>query len=236
MAKWHLNKTTGDYNKCTAKPGKCPIGGGDDQHFNTKKEAQQASENFLEEKYGSFSQNSREVKETQTKQVELMAKICNQLDDTGYRVMRSYSNLVVRNMVEDKPQQAKKFMDEIVKEVQETSDEFSTVANFDWKNGTDNLPKTIQADDKDIVSKRLRLLYAASGFFDDQGIDSSNDYSSTILVLGGPFSKENEQEVSRTISEFAKELELLGQEERFYREEDREAFQNLMYEYYAIHW
>lgn len=236
MAKWHLNQATGDYNKCTAKPGNCPIGGGDDQHFNTKQEAQQASEKFLEEKYGSFSHNSREVKETQTKQVEQMEKICNQLDDTGYRVLKSYSNLIVRNMVENRPQEAKKFMDKTVKEAQDTSGEFSSVYNFEWKMGVKNLPETIQADDKDTISKRLRVLYEASEFFDDQGIDSSNDYSASILVLGGPFNKENEKEINRTVSEFAQELEYLGQEESFYREEDKEAFQRLMYEHYSMPW
>lgn len=236
MAKWHLNKATGDYNKCTAKPGKCPIGGGDEQHFNTKKEAQQASESFLEEKYGSFSQNSREVKETQTKQVEQMTKICNQLDDTGYRIMSSYSNLVVRSMVEDDPQQAKRFMDEIVKEAQETSVEFSPIANFEWKMGTDNLPETIQADSKDKVSQRLKLLYKASDFFDDQGIDVANDHSASILLQGGPFNKENEQGINNAVSEFAQELEHLEQEGHFYREEDNKAFRRLMSEYYSVLW
>lgn len=236
MAKWHINRTTGEYNKCNAKPGNCPIGGGDKQHFNTKQEAQQASEKFLAAKYGTFSNNSREVKETQTKQVEQMTKICNQLDDTGYRIMSSYSNLVVRSMVEDNPQQAKRFMDEIVKEAQETSGEFSPIANFEWKMGTDNLPETIQADAKDKISKRLRLLYAASGFFDDQGIDVANDHSASILLQGGPFKKENEQEINSAVSEFAQELEQLGQEGRFYREDDNEAFHSLMSEYYSVRW
>lgn len=236
MAKWHVNKITGEYNKCTAKPGNCPIGGGDEQHFNTKKEAQQASENFFEAKYGVFSQNSREVKETQTKQVEQMMEICNQLDDTGYMIMKSYSHIVVRSMIEGKPQQAKKFMDEIVKEAQETSGEFSTVANFEWKTGTDNLPETIQADAKDKISRRLVVLYEASEFFDDQGIDVSNNYSAHILVLGGPFNKENEKEINRILSEFSQELELLGQEDRFYREADKERFQKLMYEHHTLPW
>lgn len=236
MTKWHFNKATGEYNKCTAKPGNCPIGGSDEQHFNTKKEAQQASEKFFEEKYGSFSQNSREVKETQTKQVELMAKICDQLDDTGYMIMKSYSHIVVRSMIEGKPQQAKKFMDEIVKEAQETSGEFSTVANFEWKTGTDNLPKTIQADAKDKISRRLVVLYEASEFFDDQGIDVSNDFSASILLQGGPFNKENEKEVNSILSDFAQQLEQLGQEANFYREADKERFQNLMYEHYTLPW
>lgn len=236
MAKWHVNKSTGEYGKCVAKPGNCPIGGGDEQHFNTKQEAQQASEKFLEAKYGVFSQNPREVKETQTKQVEQMMKICNQLDDTGYRIMKSYSNLVVRSMIEGKPQQAKKFMDEIVKEAQETSGEFSTVANFEWKTGTDNLPETIQADAKDKISRRLVVLYEASEFFDDHGIDVSNDYSATILLHGGPFNKENEKEINSTVSEFAQELEYLGQEANFYREADKKRFQNLMYEHYSLPW
>lgn len=236
MVKWHINRTTGEYNKCNAKPGNCPIGGGDEQHFNTKKEAQQASEKFLETKYGVFSENPREVKETQTKQVKQMMEICNQLDDTGYRIMKSYSNLVVRKMIEGKPQQAKKFMDEIVKEAQETSGEFSTVANFEWKTGTDNLPETIEADAKDKISRKLVVLYEASEFFDDQGIDVSNDFSASILLQGGPFNKENEKEINRILSEFSQELEYLGQEERFYSEADKKRFQNLMYEYYALPW
>lgn len=236
MAKWHINRTTGEYNKCNAKPGNCPIGGGDKQHFNTKQEAQQASEKFLAAKYGTFSNNSRQVKETQTKQVEQMTKICNQLDDTGYRIMKSYSKLVVRSMIEGKPQQAKRFMDEIVKEAQETSGEFSTVANFEWKTGTDNLPETIQADAKDKISRRLVVLYGASEFFDDTGMDVSNDYSASILLQGGPFNKENEKELNRTLSEFAQELDLLGQEANFYREADKERFQNLMYEHYTLPW
>lgn len=236
MAKWHFSKATGAYNKCTAKPGNCPIGGSDEQHFNTKKEAQQASEKFFEKKYGSFSQNSREVKETQTKLVDLMGKVCKQIDDTGYRVMRSYSNLVVRNMVEGKPQQAKKFMDEIVKEAQETSAEYSTAYNFDWQMGTDNLPETIQADPNDKISRRLVVLYEASDFFDDQGIDVSNDYSASILVLGGPFNKENQKEVNSILSDFGQKLEQLGQEASFYREADKERFRNLMNEHYTLPW
>lgn len=236
MAKWHLNKVTGDYNKCTAKPGNCPLGGdqGDENHFSTKKEAVQASETLLENKFGKFSMDSRIVKQQQTKQLKTLFKIQNQLDDAGYRIMDDYSNLVVRSMIEGKPQQAKRFMDEIVQDLSTKSKEYSTALNTDWKMGVDNLPEQLKTDDKDVVSQKLRLLYKASDYFDDAGVDLANDHSTTIMILDGPFSEENKEEVSTAISDFATDLTNKNADANWLDDKHRVEFENLMGEYYSI--
>lgn len=237
MAKWHLNTATGDYNKCNAKPGNCPLGGdqGDENHFNTKKEAAQAAEKFLDNKFGKFSTDPRIVKQQQTKQLKTLFKIQNQLDDAGYRIMNDYSNLVVRSMVEGKPQQAKRFMDEIVQDLSEKSKEYSTALNFDWKMGVENLPEQLETDDKkDVISQRLRLLYKASDYFDDAGVDLANDHSTTIMILDGPFSEENKEEVSTAISDFATDLSMRGSDANWLDDKHRVEFENLMGEYYSI--
>lgn len=53
MAKFHINKH-GVPAPCRAKPGNCSLGG-DENHYNTKEEAQAAVDKANEQKYGLVS-------------------------------------------------------------------------------------------------------------------------------------------------------------------------------------
>lgn len=54
--KFHVNQETGNYGKCTAEPGNCPLGGdtGTDNHYTSKNDAVMASEKVLENIHGAF--------------------------------------------------------------------------------------------------------------------------------------------------------------------------------------
>lgn len=59
MAKYHVNQETGDFGKCTAKPGNCPIGD-NEAHFDDREEAAVHSERILAEKYSLVSSMRKE--------------------------------------------------------------------------------------------------------------------------------------------------------------------------------
>jgi len=63
MAKFHVNSETGQYGTCKAKPGNCPVGG-EDQHFQNKKDTIQASEKILAEKHGSIASIKKKDRKT----------------------------------------------------------------------------------------------------------------------------------------------------------------------------
>lgn len=57
--RYHVNKETGTVGKCEAAPGNCPVS--DEQnHFTNEKEAHQAKERILTEKYGATATISKE--------------------------------------------------------------------------------------------------------------------------------------------------------------------------------
>lgn len=53
MAKYHVNPNTGNTGVCKSEKGKCPFGGnsGDENHYKTAGEANQAAEKLMAEKY-----------------------------------------------------------------------------------------------------------------------------------------------------------------------------------------
>ena len=61
MAKFHINKH-GVPAPCKAKPGNCPLGG-DETHFGSREEAQEAINKINEEKHGLLSEMREKTKE-----------------------------------------------------------------------------------------------------------------------------------------------------------------------------
>ena len=61
MSKFHINKH-GVPALCKAKPGNCPLGG-DETHFGSREEAQEAINKINEEKHGLLSEMREKTKE-----------------------------------------------------------------------------------------------------------------------------------------------------------------------------
>jgi hypothetical protein len=61
MSKFHINKH-GVPAPCKAKPGNCPLGG-DETHFGSREEAQEAINKINEEKHGLLSEMREKTKE-----------------------------------------------------------------------------------------------------------------------------------------------------------------------------
>lgn len=65
--KWHVNEETGAMGECTAQPGNCPVGGGEDAHFTNQAEAKVASEKMLEAKHSPLNGIKRKVRNSNVK-------------------------------------------------------------------------------------------------------------------------------------------------------------------------
>lgn len=67
--KFHVNPETGASGLCRASKRPCPLGGssGTENHYNTREEAENASQALLQDKHGTFSTNKRKTFEEPTK-------------------------------------------------------------------------------------------------------------------------------------------------------------------------